>query len=497
MKQAISLRALLLAWCVAAGLAAPAWAQAPAAVCTGAGASYWGCYSAVTGLLRGHTLPIATPTGPREASIGQILDLALQAAQAAIGPTVAAKADYSGVFGIVPDSLKLPADGTDDAPSFQRAIAAVCAGQSQVIRFLPRLYRMQSGVTQACAVHWIGQGWQEPNGGNGTAVPGLGSWIQIVGTGFAPFVVTTPAAGSIFEGFGVYQTHPAPAVGWTPTNYPPVFTINYAGGEVTYRHLMMLAVKSGFSAYAAGRMKFEDIRGQFFSNAITIDKSYDSTSVTDLHSWPYWSQDANVIAYQQSNLDGIILGRVDDFYGDRLFQFGGRSHLKLTTTPDDASSPSWLPGGSPSVVLIGTLRSDFTRWALWVTATPSNSLSGQVSIARLVHQGQVWNVVTPLPNSAAIELDGFLPLISVGYAYIDFPDHAFLRGTGTGASNVQISTAHLSFDRCSGPACYYADTGTAPTTLTFGLPPVVTMGTNSLSRTPSGGAAIVKWAVPQ
>lgn len=390
------------------------------------------------------------------------------------------------VLSIIPDTLKVPLDGSDDAPSIQRAIAIACAGGSGVLRFLAHRYTLASAVSQPCAVQWKGQGWQEPNGGPGAAMPGLGTWFTIPDPSFTPVTISGPAAsGSVFENFGIYQVHPAPSPGWMPIAYPYVFRVTGTNGEVTFRHIMGLAINRGITAYYAARLKIEDVRGQFFTNAIYADKNYDTTIINDARNWPYWSTNPGVMAYEQKNYDHIILGRVDDAFIDRVFSLPGRSTLKLITTAADGANPLNLPGGSPTNLTLGSIRSDFVKWTIWNTAIASQFDDLEISVASLVHQGAAWGGLTPLPGSAAIKNDGSFRLMSIGHLKADVLDASLIDASGAvGASTIQIGRAMVIFSHSKKGVCFLLNPGRSASNLQFSLPPAIDGGNNTVDRQP-------------
>lgn len=385
------------------------------------------------------------------------------------------------LFGVVPDDLRSPDDGSDNAPSIQRAVDRLCRRGGGTLRLLAHVYAISSKITQSCLVNWRGTGWQEPNGGDGTAVPGAGTWLSIARPDFTPItIVGAGTNGSSFENFGIYQVHSAPAASWSPTLYPFVFSLERNNGEVSFRHLMFLAVNRGIEAFYAGRLKVEDIRGQFFTVALSADKNYDTSIIADVRNWPYWSQDPRVITYQQNNLDMLVFGRMDDTFADRLFSYGSRSVLKLVTTKDDSTTLS-LPGGSVTTLHVGIIRGDFTRWVVWNTAVASYFGDVSVSIESLVAQGQdVW-AAAPLTNAAAIRNDGSFTLWSIGFLRADFIDAALIDARAAVASStLQIGRALVRFDPSTRGFCNMLLQGFPPSKLEFALRPMVSSGTNQV-----------------
>lgn len=312
---------------------------------------------------------------------------------------------------VTPDPFKLPSDGADDAPSINRALAYMAAhGQTQM-DLLPRHYAINSQVLQSnITVRWQGRGWQEPNGGSGTATPGSGTWF-VIGSSFAgssanpnPFLVQGQSAGSSFENLGFYETQPAPAVGWTPTIYPEALHLENINGGVTLHNIMMLAVFSGVQAHIVPHLTIDGLWGQVFQSLLVADKNYDIIRIQNVHSWPFWTQDVNVLSYQQQYLNSLVLGRCDTVMLDQAFGFAQNSLVQLTGTATEGPS---APGGTTTKLQVGTINADSTRYGLWITSLASGAT---FQIASFTDQGQTFDnnptVATPLTGAVAIEIDG-------------------------------------------------------------------------------------------
>ena len=152
---------LLLAVLLSLLLETAARAQAPPAVCLGAGSGYWGCYEPNTAPNRLNTVPTATPAGPRVTTFAQIFgQMQPSDLPPVLGSLLAAATAYPN-----PLQFASPADwpgilaGTHDAqPMVAAAIAAAGGALLPCGRFrfdspLPPLATdggMLRGVSRGC-----------------------------------------------------------------------------------------------------------------------------------------------------------------------------------------------------------------------------------------------------------------------------------------------------------------------------------------------------------
>ncbi|QLP98500.1 MAG: hypothetical protein HZY79_15515 [Rhodoblastus sp.] len=270
------------------------------------------------------------------------------------------------------DDYRLPGEG-DYCAALQRAHDAIPGGAIH----LPVGVVQLGTSSQACQIEWtrpirlVGQGWSE------THVSGSVIYIPAPPVGWngaATFHVTSTAArGSVFSGFSIRQDQPPPAAGWTPTVYPPVWSLSNTAGGVIITDLLAAPVYDLVRADLSGRLEVSHIRGQVLHSVVAVDRSYDSDRYDAWHIWPYWSSHASVRDWQQSNLVAMTLGRVDTPFVDRIFMIWGRTLL----------AASGSANGVPSKIKAGALACDGCYKAVTVSA---NNVTG--SIASLMWQGR-------------------------------------------------------------------------------------------------------------
>ena len=360
---------------------------------------------------------------------------------------------------VTPDQFWQPQDGDDDAPSINRAIAALARSKHNQLSFLARPYLLNSAVMQDdVAVHWKGLGWSEPSGAiSSQDALGVGTWLVVDRPDFAPITITGfGSRGTIFENIGVFQKQPVvPAAGsWRPTPFRYVFNVESTYGLIRFQHMMFLAVTNGISAHLSGRLEIDGMYGQIFNNAVKVDKSYDANTYRDLHFWPYWTQLVPALSYSQNHFDAVWLQRADTGVIDNLFVFGARSGIRLDQSNDESGT---ILGGSATKNTLTTIHCDFTRWCVWVTGYNVHFQAGSID-----SQGQQWTGTGTLPiamkDAAAIRIDG-QAVIQVGRIWQEFTDHSTISYLNSRfASEIQLGSLYEDFT--------YSDSHPAHTTMT-------------------------------
>lgn len=210
------------------------------------------------------------------------------------GTLVTGKASFSQVRAAVLDGrgahvrdFGAKGDGTtDDAPAIQAAITALAAKNGGILYFDAKTYRLASAVViNNVAVRLQGQGFVEG------PTPGNGTWFLIDATGFTPFTFTGAAArGGGIADIAFYQTHTATQnASWAPTNYDYVIRIQDCVGGVDLSNLYLCAINNGIYCDNSGRLDIHRLRGQVFTNGLTLDDAYDACRIRSVHFWPFFS----------------------------------------------------------------------------------------------------------------------------------------------------------------------------------------------------------------
>ena len=303
---------------------------------------------------------------------------------------------------------------TNDAPAIQAAINALGTAGG-VVQFGPRTYRLTTGITITNgAVRLQGAGFSE--GGS----PGQGTWLTVDQTGFTPFTFTgVGARGSAVCDMAFRQNHTAALnASWAPTNYDWLFRVTDCLGGVDFDNVMLSGINRGIFVRNSGRTDFRRIRGQVFTAGIEIDEGYDTSRMLNLHFWPFWSADDNVVRWQQANGDALIFRRCDGVFVDQAFALGYRSMFRFTSSA----------AGFTQKFSIGQAYADFVRHGLWVEAAGTD---GQVDAMTV--QCEIFNAGgAPLPGSIGIYVNTSLSRVQIGSLRIDDAEDNPIRIEGAG-----------------------------------------------------------------
>lgn len=379
----------------------------------------------------------------------------------------------SSLFGqlyVVPDWFRLPGDGTDDAPAIRRAQAL-----GLPLHFYCRHYNIQSPSTFATRLEWSGCGWTELGASSQPATwldmdsswTGTDLGTNAVATGVNgaafPFTLTgVETRGSIVERMAFSQAQVLPPPGqaaWRPAFMEPIFLVTGVPGMTTFRDLFFPGVLYGIESIASGRLVVEHVWGQFYQWLVAQDQAYDISRFVDIEAWPYRTQQAAVLAYQQANSDTLYLQRSDTPYVDRLFSFGVRSSIHL-----GQSAFGGTTGGQ-----FTDLQCDSAKWCIWIDNTNTAVANFQVGNMRSFAQAS-----EPAPY-----LNGSITgrVLTVNYVTVDFMKAGMvLAGAGV-AANTSITSLGTG---TGGAGTYNLSTApTAPTTsetMTGGMPVALVPG---------------------
>ncbi len=289
----------------------------------------------------------------------------------------------------------------NDAPAIQAAINALGTAGG-VVQFGPRTYRIASAITiSSTSVRLQGAGFAE--GGQ----PGEGTWLTVDQTGFTPFTFSGVAArGSVVRDMAFRQSHTAPQdAAWAPTNYDFLFRVTDCLGGVDFDNVMLSGINRGILVRNSGRTDFRRIRGQVFTTGIEIDEGYDTSRILNLHLWPFFSANNNVVRWQQANGDALVFRRCDGVFVDQAFVLGYRSMFRFTSSA----------AGYTQKFSIGQAYADFVRHGIWVEAAGTD---GQIDAMTV--QCEIFNAGgAPLPGSFGIYVNTNSSRVQVGSLRID------------------------------------------------------------------------------
>ncbi|WP_191083897.1 glycosyl hydrolase family 28-related protein [Roseococcus microcysteis] len=289
----------------------------------------------------------------------------------------------------------------NDAPAIQAAINAL-GSAGGVVNLGARTYRLASAiVVNSGAIRLVGQGFNE--GGS----PGAGTWLTVDQTNFTPFTFSTTAArGSAVVNLAVRQTHSAAQdASWAPTAYDWFFRVENCLGGVDFDNILLSGINRGIFIRNSGRADLRRIRGQVFTAGIEIDESFDTARLMNIHFWPFWSANNNVVRWQQNNGDAMIFRRVDGIFIDQSFVLGYRTMFRFSSSA----------AGFTQKFSIGQAYADFVRHGVLVEA---NGTDGQID--SMTVQCELFNAAgAPLPGSVGIMLNANSSRIQIANLRVD------------------------------------------------------------------------------
>ena len=229
-------------------------------------------------------------------------------------------------FGAVGDGV------ADDTAAIQAAINAAQGQNGKYELFIPAgTYRCTSQLKISREINIRGTGASPYTTGT-LPSRGNGSWFHFDHTGIGLNV--SPLVGAAISGiqlrnFGTFRNQPTPAVGWIPNSH--LYDIDINSSDVLLEDLMILNATKGISLFSAGygKLQINRVRGQAFQNFLYIAESFDTSHVNDIHTWPFWSGDSNVLNYQFQNCDSIFFQRSDNNIVNNLFVYGAKNGIRM------------------------------------------------------------------------------------------------------------------------------------------------------------------------
>lgn len=238
-------------------------------------------------------------------------------------------------------------DSTDIGPAWQKAVNAASLQGGRTVRLPHGKFKQTTGVVLSYAVEVTGEGWSP-------LIPAFfvppapyhadhqgGTTIHISSAAFVP--ITINASGVTVHNLAFEHDQPTPGLGWIPTDYPSTIALNNDMGipisDINLENLFFRSATRGITytstnGVSAGRINIRNIWGQFFLSGIYLDYITDTTRISDVHMWPYWSQDAGVFLYQANNLSSMTILRCDGCLVTNFFSFQSHFGLNFSNGPN-------------------------------------------------------------------------------------------------------------------------------------------------------------------
>ena len=300
----------------------------------------------------------------------------------------------------------IPDDTTDVGPALQAALDGAAAQYGSIVRLPQGRYKLATAVSIPVGKGVIlrGDPWVAPAQQlfETTAQPYRGSWLHISSPSFQP--ITIAGTGATLESLAFDHDQPVPTSGWAPTAYPYVIDIPSPDtccnpqtnvGDINLTNLFFYKATKGIeqrasASWVAGRINMTGIWGQFFESAIAIEYTADVMRLNDIHLWPWWSQNADVLTYSESTMIGLILKRADNPMIRNFFVFSAYVGIDIIANSH----------GNTSAIQAVNLMFDKSRIGIY-----SNQAGTTGQFVNVLHNGGGLTAAM-IPTGVGIALEG-------------------------------------------------------------------------------------------
>ena len=182
----------------------------------------------------------------------------------------------------------------------------------------------------------------------------------------------------MFQDVGVSEDMPpipsAAGQRWSPTVYPPVFSLTGVNGGTFFREIIAGPVYDLISSIRSGRTDMSGLYGQVLHSGLFVDLSYDVTHAPGaVHFWPYWSGSDYVLSWTDQNGIPITLGRVDGGSFSDVFVLGYASAVRFIQSPN-AAGQNLGSAVFASRIWFGHLYADGVRLPVWINGAAQSNL---------------------------------------------------------------------------------------------------------------------------
>ncbi|WP_217568808.1 hypothetical protein [Mesorhizobium sp. GbtcB19] len=150
------------------------------------------------------------------------------------------------------------------------------------------------------------------------------------------FKINTNLGSRSLKNLNTYRTQPTPGAGaYTPTAHD--YDLDIEGGQdIELENINFLNPTKAINirgnqttSAPCGRISMKGLRGQPLTEGIRMTHCTDVCYLDEIHFWPFWSANAQVVTYMRANLGALIMGRVDNPKIGRFFSWGAFRGLNI------------------------------------------------------------------------------------------------------------------------------------------------------------------------
>lgn len=206
------------------------------------------------------------------------------------------------------------------------------------------------------------------------------TWFHITHTGVG-FTNENNTGAQRFSRIATYRTQPTPGGGaFTPNAND--FDFDWVGAQdIIMEDVHLHNPTKGIhirgrqtGAVNSGRITLRGITGQPLQEGVRATHCLDAVFWDEVHFWPFWSQNSNVITYTRGNGTAFNLGRMDNPKFGRLFCFGYQRGMIII----QQSAVGSLPTGTVSLMYAACLGMDNCGVGFLVN-TGANGATGTIN----------------------------------------------------------------------------------------------------------------------
>jgi hypothetical protein len=207
----------------------------------------------------------------------------------------------------------------DDTAAIQAALNAAGNAGGGIV-FLPRgNYLIKSHLLVPAQTSLVGVWRAVPANAQNLGTTLLA--VENAGTNSGTPFITLQGDNSTLEGVTIY--YPNQVANNPPTPYP--WAIRGGGGNnITIQNVLLVNPYEGIdlATYGCPRHMVRSVYGQPLLVGIAVDQCYDIGRIMEIHFWPFWTQNANIQAFQSANAVSFDFMRTDWEVVQDIFSWG-------------------------------------------------------------------------------------------------------------------------------------------------------------------------------